>query len=330
MAENPTIFQRLQLGKQTVFGTPVAATRRLGAVGGTFVPHAEVVTYKPTGFKFTTVAVPTKEWSEVTFDQSAITYDEIVYLLDSLVATATPTGNGTTSPYVRVYEPSADASQVRRLYTVEHGSGDRARKIQDAVVSGLAFDFNRGGSTLTGSMLGKAMEDDQTLTASLDVLPLVPVAPIQVSVKFAATQAGLAAASAHTRDFGVTFSLANFSTLVWPLNGSIDFAAHVETVPEGKGQIILQVNAAGMAPLANMRAGSTLFMRIGATGPQIAGVTPAAYHGLQIDVAMKITGDPTMSDHEGTYVITWNYEIAYDGTWGKACALTVTNGLAAA
>lgn len=327
MAETPSIYERLQVGKQTVFGTAVAATRRLGAVNGSFVPHTESAQYKPAGYKFTTVSVPLKEWSEITIADSPMTYDEIVYLLDSLIATATPTGNGTSTPYIRTYEPSVDGSQTRTIYTVESGSADRARDIQDAVVAGLSFTLNRSGCTLSGSMLGKAMLDNQSLTGGLSVLPLVPIAPTQVSIKLAATQAGLAGASAQTRNFDVSFSLNNLSNLVWPLNGAVDFAAHVDTQPEGSGSFTLQVNNDGMTPLTYLRNGSTYFMRIAATGPVIAGITPTANCALQIDVAMKIK-NLQFNDHEGTQVAQWDYDIAYDGTWGKALLITVTNGVA--
>lgn len=327
MAETPSVYERLQVGKQSVFGTAVAATRRLGALNGAFTPHVESAQYKPAGYKFTTVSVPLKEWSEIAIADSPMTYDEIVYLLDSLIATATPTGNGTSTPYVRTYEPSVDGSQTRTIYTVENGSSDRARDIQDAVVAGLSLRFNRSGCIVSGSMLGKSMLDNQALTGALTVLPLVPVAPTQVSIKLAATQAGLTGATALTRGFDVGINLSNISNLVWPLNGSVDFAAHVDTVPEGNGDFVLQVNNDGMAPLAYMRDGATYFMRIAAAGPVIAGITPTANCAIEIDVAMKIK-DYTQNDHEGTQVATWNYDIAYDGTWAKALSIKVTNGLA--
>lgn len=327
MPSNSVLFQRIQLGKQSVFGTPVAASRRMAALMGSYSPQVEVSTYRPAGSRLTSVAALNKEWSQISLEESPITYNEIVYLLDSLLGTATPTGNGTSTPYVRTYDVTRDPAGVRQMYTVEHGSSDRGRDIPDAVVSSLQLTFNRSGATLSGEMIGNAMVDNQALTGSLSELDIVPVLAPQVGLKFAATQAGLAAASLTTDDFIVTMNFSNISAPVWALNQQTGFAGHVETLPEIGGRVTRQVDAAGMTLLANLRAGSTHFMRLSATGPVLAGIAPAAYNALQIDVAMKISGF-TFEDHEGVYVVGWDYTATFDPTWVKGVSLTVTNGLA--
>jgi hypothetical protein len=176
------------------------------------------------------------------------------------------------------------------MYTVEHGSSSRGRDIPDALVSGLSFNFSRSGATLTGTMIGNAMVDDQALTGSLTELDIIPVTAPQVGVKFAATQAGLAGASLTTEDFIVAFNITNVSSPVWALNQSTGFASHVDTLPEIGGTVTRNVDATGMALLTNLRAGSTHFMRVMATGPG-----PRRHHALskqcvlKLDVAMKMS-----------------------------------------
>lgn len=324
---NAILYQRVQLGKQSVFGTPVAATKRMASLVMAFTPQVEVKEYRPAGSRLTSVVVPNKEWSKLAIEETPATYNEMVYVLDSLLGTATPTGNGTSTPYVRNWGVTRDAGGTRQMFTVEHGSSDRGRDIPDALVSSLQFQFNRDGATFTGEMIGNAMADDQTLTAALSELDIVPVTAPQIGIKFATTQAGLAAASLTTADFAVDLNLSNISAPVWALNQATGFAGHVDTLPEINGSVVREVNAAGMAFLSNMRDGSTHFMRILGAGPVLAGISPTANNGLEIDVAMKISG-LNFEDHEGSYVAKWNFTVAFDPTWAKGLSFKLTNGLA--
>lgn len=324
---NPTIYQRPQVGKQVSFNTPVAATRRLAAIAVALDPQEEVSTFRPNGSRLVTVAGLNKEWCNLPIEDSPVTYNEIVYLLNSLIQDVSPTGNGTSTPYVWTYDLTRDGGQSRALYTVEHGSSARGRDVPDTVVSSLTFRFSRDGVRVTGTMTGNAVVDNQTLTAALNELVLVPVMPTQVGIKFAATQAGLTAASLLTAGFVVELTIANVSAPVFPLNQAAGFSEHVDTLPDVSGTVMLQIDANGMAPLANMRDGSTLFMRVQAQGPVLAGISPTAYNAMEIDTAMKIKGwDP--GDHEGVYVATWQFDTAYDPTWTKGLQIKFTNGLA--
>lgn len=86
-----------------------------------------------------------------------------------------------------------------------------------------------------------------------------------------------------------------------------------------------QADAAGMALLTNMRAGSTKFMRIKATGAQIAG---AEYYDLQIDTACKVTDVSPFEDSDGVFAIEWTMNGFYDATWTKTTEIAVVNTLA--
>lgn len=327
MTPNPSLYQGLQLGAQAQFGTAVSATRRLASIVGGVTPVTETADYRPAGSRLTSVVALNKEHALVNIDTSPLTYNELVYLLDSLLGTASPTGNGTTTPYVRAYTVSRGPSAARAVYTVEYGSAARGFEVPDAMVSSLSFNFSRDGATMTGEMIGNAVVDNQALTGSLPELDIIPVTAPQVGLRFAGTQAGLAGASLTTEDFVVTLDCTNLSAPVWALNQQVGFSSHVDTLPTFSGTVSRNVDTAGMALLSNLRAGSTHFMRISATGPALAGITPAANNALQIDVAMKISG-VTFEDHEGVQVANWSFNVGFDPTWGNGMLMTVTNGLA--
>lgn len=329
MAPNPAVYQRLQVYKQSGFGNTGAATRRLAAINGKLTPVTEVKKYRPAGSLLNSVVTLNKESAQIDIEETALTYNESIYIWDSLLGIATPTGNGTSTPYVRTYDITRDApASARRLYTVEHGNSARGRDVPDCMVTGLALTFSREGATFTGQMLGNAIVDDQALTAALPELDIIPVTAPQIGLKFASTQAGLAGASLTTEDYIVNWNLNNIASPTWPLNQLVGFGAFVDTVPDFSGTVTRNVDATGMALLSNLRAGSTHFMRIQAQGPVLAGISPTAYNAMEIDIAMKMS-EIKFVELDGVFVAQWGFETAYDPTWGKGASIKWTNGLAA-
>lgn len=321
MAENASLYQVAQLGVEVTPGTSVAATRRLAGLTVTPKPMAEVATFKPAGYKFATVGALGKEWAEHEVS-GPLNYTELPYLLSSLIKTVTPTGAGADKTWT--FTPSVSAGDTRTVYTLEHGSAERARDFPYTIMSGLTLSFTRGECTVDGSAISRAMVDGTTLAAAT-ALDIVPVLPTQVSVYLADTQAGLAGASALERAFEATWSLQNLSGPVWPLNAAVTgFAAHVDTAPDASGSVKLAVDAAGMGLLTNLRNGATKFLRIKAVG----GTLGAGTYALTIDVAMKIRNLTELADAEGVYAVGWEYETAYDATWTKGTEIVVVTSLA--
>jgi hypothetical protein len=322
MAENASLYQVAQLGVESVPGTTLAATRKLAGLTVTPKPMAEVVSFKPAGYKFNTVAALSKEWAEHDIT-GPLSYTELPYLLSSLIKTVSPTG--ATADKTWTYTPSVSASDTRTTYTLEHGSAERARDFSYFILGGLTLTFNRAECTVKGTAISKAMVDGTSL-ASVSALDIVPVLPTQVSVYLADTAAGLAGASALDRAFEVVWNLNNLSGPVWPLNASVSgFAAHVDTMPEATGSFKMAVDATGMGPLTNLRAGSTKFLRVKAVGASLGSST----YTLTVDTAMKIKNINSLADQEGVYAIGWDFDTAYDSTWTKGTEIIVVTSLTA-
>lgn len=323
MAENPTIYQVAQIGVESTPGTLVAATKRLTSFDLTWNVKPEVKIYRPTGYKFATLASLSKEWTEIGF-KGPTTYTEIIYPLNSLIKAVAPTGAGTAKTWV--FAPSSTATDTRKTYTIEHGSADRARRFGYGLFTGMTLNFTRDEVTVEGTAIGKAMADNFSLTGALSEVALMPVMPTQTALYLADTAAGLAGASAATRAFSASWTLENVSGPVWPLNNSAAFAAMVDTQPTANGRVKMAVDAEGMALLTNLRAGSTKFMRIKSLGDLISG---ADYYLLQVDVAMKISNVQPFADEDGVYAVEWEYETVHDATWTKGTEITVVNALSA-
>lgn len=316
MPERASIFQGVQVGVETTSGTAVPANKRLTGLSIEPGVRAEVETYRPAGGKFPTVTVIGKEWIEAKI-RGPITYTEICYLLSGLLGTATITG---TTAKTWTFPLASFAADNPKTYTVEQGSAERAHRFAYGLVTGLNMKFDRSKVEVDGTMMGHALTDGITLTASPADVPLIPIAPSHITAKIADTQGGLTAATNLTRLIALELALTGRFAPVWVLNGSTTFPAHVEVEPKLELKMLVAADVEGMGLLTTMRGNATKFVRIAANG--------GGNYNMQIDGAFKVTDVDDFSDEDGLFAVRWTMTGVHDGTWAKALAVTVGNEMA--
>ncbi len=325
MPDRASIFQTVQVGVETTSGTGVVANKKLQSLAIEPGIKAEVDTFKPTGNKFATVAALNKEWVEAKVSGKPV-YDEVIYPLAGIFgAPVTTTPDSVNAPSARqhVFSSSSTAADTPKTFTVEQGSAERAHKFTYGLMTALGFKVSRGGVELEGQMMGQALTDGITLTASPSVLPLLPVLSKHFEIKLADSQSGLAGATALSRAISAEWEISDKFGPVWTVaRGTSSFGAHVDTDPKLTAKLKVAADATGMGLLTQLRSGATKFMRIDAVGDIIGGTV--AYK-MSVDLALKVTEVSEFSDEDGLYAVEWEFEGAHDGTWTKAVEVTVIN-----
>lgn len=329
MAERSSLNQNIQIGVETVPGSSVAATKRLQSI--TIEPSVSVEkdNFRPIGSKFSALSTLGKEWVEASISGRG-TYNEIQYILSSVMNTATiTTPDSVGAPLGRqwVFTPASRADDVPKTFTVEHGSGVRSDRFSYGIVTEFGMTFNRSSIEVTGSMMGRALEDNIAMTAAGVTSPaLVPIIPTQVSVYLNDT-VGTIGTTKLSRLISGEFHLGSRFGPVWVLDAANpSFVNHVETAPDLTATLLLQADTQGMALLGNLRDGQTKFLRIEAIGTLIGGTT---FYRFAIDLALKISDTGGFSDSDGVYAIEFSGLGVHDETFGKAVTITLVNTQAA-
>lgn len=326
MAERSSLNQVVQLGVEATPGTSVAANKRLQSIGIEPSPSVEIDQFRPAGQKYRAITALGKEWTEASVTGRG-SYTEIVYMLSSVMTTAvitTPGGATTTRKWV--FTPSSTADDTPKTFTVEHGSSVRADKFTYGLVTEFNMTFNRNTIELGGTMIGRAITDNITLTATPTTIALVPILPTEVSVYIDSLHTALGTTKL-TRAISAEFSLGSRFGPVWVLDAANNsFVNHIETEPDLTLNVMVQADAQGMALLSQLRDGATRFVRIEAIG---AVLEAALTYTFTLDMAVKVVDTGGFSDADGVYAIEWNFVGVHDGTWGKAVEISVQNGLAA-
>lgn len=328
MTERSTITQTVQIGVETTPGTAVAATKRLQSIGIMVGAKIDSKDFTPIGQKYPTLAVVGKEWSE-----SALTgqpcYTELPYIFSSLMSTATSVTETLdtaihTNGFVWTFDSNSFAEDTPKTYTIEQGSSVRAHKITNALIGEFNLDWSREECKIGGSVLGTALQDGITMTASPTLLAQVPVRPSQFSVYLDDSAANLGTTKLLRALKGNIKISDRFSPL-WVVDAALpSFANTVETAPKFEFTLMQMADAAAMANLTAMRNGAPKFLRLEAVGPTIytGGVT--VKHTLRMDLCGQIKDIDPFEDADGVYAINWTFLTTTDSTWGKAWQTKVT------
>lgn len=325
MAERSSLNQNVQIGVETVAGTAVAATKRLQSIG--IEPSLSVAgsPFRPIGSKFHSLNTIGKEWVEASITGRG-SYTELQYMLASVMTTPTiTTASGVTT---WVFTPQNRADDVPKTFTVEHGSSVRAGRFSYGLVTEIGMTLNRDNIEVSGSMIGRALEDGVSMTSSGVTSPaLVPILPTQVTAYLDDTSAALGTTKL-SRAIGMEFRLGSRFGPVWVLDAANpQFVNHIETEPDLSATLTLQADTQGMGLLNSMRSGVNKFLRIEAIGGNI-GATATPYR-LTIDMACTISDTGGFSDSDGVYAIEFTALGVNDATWNKAVTVTLVNDITA-
>jgi hypothetical protein len=324
MPDNGTINNYLQMGMESTFGVQVPATKRAQSFGLDIDLQVNTDSYAPGGYLFPTDTGIIQEWVEASLS-GILTYTEVVYPLSMMLGAATittPAGGTTSRKWV--YAPSANGIITPLSATFEKGSSVYAVKFGGGVVTGLNFGWTRKDKLeIGGSVLGKAVTAGASMTtiASNATVPLVRALPPQVDVYVDTTFAGLGTTK-QLRAFEAGISFDNMFGAVWPLNSAnTGHDGVIPTMPDTKSNMLLQADTAGMAFLANVRANTTVYVRIKATGPIIESAIPYLF---QVDFAARVSDVDAFSDSDGIYGIPWSFQPIYDGV-NPPITITIQN-----
>lgn len=318
---------RFQLGVESTFNTPVAATKRMRAMSLDFAPQLETDQFYASGAWVPSSSALVAEWVEGDLD-GVLTYTEILYLLamalgDPTAGPTAPSVSSDTSVLARdwTYGPLGTAIITPKSMTVERGSSVYGTRVGGVVVPEFSFEWSRMDKiALKGKVLGTQLLKPFTPTtiASDATVPLVRVLPGHIDVFVDSTYAAVSGASPTKllRSFSGKFSLSDLFAPVRPMNSTLpSHDGIVSQAAKSESMIMLMADATGLAFLDNTRAGQTVYMKFKATGPTIDTVGATTFkHEFEVVMPVEVKSVDAFSNEDGVYAIPWTFQPVDDGT----------------
>ena len=156
-----SIFQGAVIAPEEGFGNPALPDTRLGGAGINHSINASVTTFKPKGNKFPTVASLGKEYTNISLD-GKIAYNDLPYLLSSLMKTVTPTG--ATAAKTWAFSKSSKSPDSAKSFTGLFGDGlTRQNLATGMMLTELGFEFSRDDASLSGAGFAQAIREGASI-----------------------------------------------------------------------------------------------------------------------------------------------------------------------
>lgn len=326
MANLATVSQVVQLGKETVSGTGVAAT----AVFDTFAImdgiQADSREYKPQGYKAPSIVQETREWTAADMTGWP-SYTSDVYIWSSLLGAATITTVGSAGK-AWAFTDDGTTETTPVTFTYETGNSVRAGKFTYGTFTDFGIKWKRSDVTSDGKVIGQRYTDNVSLSGGVSRVAASPVAPGDLNVYIDAASGSLGTTQ-YTAVFDVDFSVAGKFAPKWPANrANTSWESLVEVPAKWALKILVEANAQGMGLLTTLRAGSTVFVRLMFQGSLLPGEGAQNYL-YQIDLAAQVSKPDKKQDSDGIWAIGWELTGIRDATWGKVAVVTLQNKLTA-
>ncbi len=268
-----TVNQTLQFGLETTPGVNVPANKLIQCFDIVLGAMPDVNSFTATGRKYPTIVIENSEWVEGTLS-GVLDYNGIVYALAGVCGAPTISAHGASATAKDfLFVPPLTGSVQPQTFTIEQGENNSYgnaiynHKVNYGLISEFGYKIDRkAGATVSGKVLAQTLQTAITMTSTPTAVALQPSAGKHFNVYLDPTSAALGTTQL-TDALANDFSFGGLYNPFFSLNrANIGFSAHVDGKPATTFKLLLPADATGMAPLTNLRAGTSQFMRVQGVG----------------------------------------------------------------
>lgn len=266
-----SVNQQVQVGVETVSGTPVPASKLLTAFTWTMGLKPTTKQFRGMGRQYPSASALLTEMSAGKFSGPG-DFAQIAYPLASLwgAATIAPVAGALavntwkwTPPLIGSYAAAA------KTLTMQVGDAVDAEQYAYVAATGISYTINRKQEvTISGDVMAQTFTEGATLTAAPTEVEQAPMVGAQVNVYLDATSAGIGATQITTEVLKLEYKASDYYDGYWPLNrANASFTSLIDKEKKHEVTLTLQADTTGIAPkAAYLENGARCYIRVQATG----------------------------------------------------------------
>lgn len=320
-------LQTVEIGKESTWGTPVAASKKLAGITSIELQSLSEVSDFPSleGYAPMYQSDIVRTGATATIE-SLVVYEDLPIWLDSLLAEdATPTGAG---PYTYVYEAPLTAAPTRSFYTIQYGDSDTAYCITGALVKSVTISGSAGEAlSMSIEIVGHHIATDTMDGNSDRTVNIATARQTVLSMNAVSSAPGVTAIACSTFDFEI--SLDNATAVVYQI-GAITPCDYFQNRMDGMVNLTMEFPGPSdeVADLYDAFIGTT-------PAKQSQNIELKASNGANLDIELQCSGvlmsaPSVWSDSDGVTTMELEFKMQYNanvGASGNFFAANVINGI---
>jgi len=319
MPEQATVYQGVYLGPETTPGTAVPAIVKLATADIDIMPAVVRKARRSPGHKFATGVSRGKEMSTARVAGDA-GYFDLAYLLESCIGISTKSVITAAKTWKWTWLPDPGCSDNYQTYTVEKGCGNIGARMPFGVISGLALRMTDSEVTLSGDAFGGIIQDAFTITTPTQDLPDIPIDPDSINVYMGTSSTNFVQLLRCTE---ATWTVGTRRAGKKTINREVrSFSFVIELAFQNTIQLTVELDAAGEAMMADLRANNKVWFKLDAIGPQIPDDTSKTYTLNIISPVRYMNTD--RGDKNDMYGSTFDLEPMIDSVFGSGMKIEMT------
>lgn len=313
MPPRAEVFQQTLIGPETTAGTPVSTTKRLLSTSVILNPQEPVPATRAIGGKAPTGASKQKGMSVGSY-QGAANYNDLAYILSSLLEVATGTW---------AFKPDTFAADTIKTFSILGGGADGAEKIAYGIFNSLRLRMTRTEVSVNGDIFGRILDEAPAVPAVTDI-PEMVINPSDIDIALGDDTGSLVVLGSCLE---AEFSLGPRYGQKFALKRSTpSFESKVElAVPAGLS-ITVEHDSESKTLMTELRALEKRFFQIKAVGPVI-GAGPGTYEML-ITCPFRFDDPRDAGEVQGLHARSYMLVPCYDSTFAGWIEVNLVNEVA--
>jgi hypothetical protein len=333
-APRATINQQVQIGVESVSGTPVAASKLIDAFTWTLGLKPTTKQFRGMGRQYPSASALLTEQSSGKLSGPG-DFAQLVYILSSLWGTGAPTLHSpSTTAFDWIWTPGLTGSyaNVAKTFTVQVGDAIDAEQYAYLAFTGFNYTIDRKQEVTCGAdLMAQTFTDGITMTATPTAVEQLPMTGAQFDLYLDPTSSAIG--TTHLTDpLKFEYKASDYYDGYWPINRSnASYTSLLDKEKKHEVTLTLQANSTGIAVKGTyLEVGARAYIRVKGTGPTIDG-TNSITAAMQHDMACFVSNMAEFSDEGGVYAVQYTLTVAEDAAWnsGEAQKFTLTNLLSA-
>jgi hypothetical protein len=327
-----TYLSKVQLGREATAGTAVPATT-IARWKDCYIKD-DLTIYMPpenVGLIVDTdrACIPAKG-ATLSIPEQDATFEQLLHILEMGVKTASSTKDGLGDGYIYVYDFPTTAQNTPKTYTIEAGDDQEAHEMEYCVVT----EFGLSGAAketlkFTGTIIGRQCSTSAFTTPL--TIPNVEEMLFQ-GCKFYLNDTSTDFGRTQLVNTVLAFDLSVTTGFVgrYTADGNLYYSYVKQTKPIITVSLTMEHNSSSIAEIAKARAKTPRALRILCEGTAfaVAGTTYSKKTAI-IDIAGIWTDVPAIEDEDGSSILNFTLQGAYNATLAKFAEITMVTDLAA-